>query len=85
MRNPSRLNNFYDTMKLLHQTCFPDWRWGQLIYNFTTWLQNEKHLDCFFPEETQMMEYFKEFCKTNNSKAYEQFEGVTNNEDICNN
>ena len=67
MRDPNRLNNFYDIMKLLHQSCFPDWRFGQLCSNFFGWLASEKQVDLFFPEEDKMIEYFREYCKKNSS------------------
>lgn len=61
MRNPNRLDTFYATMRNIHQTTFPDWRFGQLMYNFFSWLYSEKKIDLFFPEEDKMLEYFKEF------------------------
>ena len=64
MRDPNRLDNFYDTMKLIHKTCFPDYRWGQLMMNFLGWVQNKKG-DPFFPEEDRMLEYLKEYAKEN--------------------
>ena len=71
MRDPKRLNNFYDEFKKLHKQYFPDWRFGQLISNFFGWLSQYKGLDCFFPEEGKMIEYFREYAtgETNN-KAY---------------
>ena len=62
MRNPERLNQFYDDFKLLHQNCFPDWRFGQLCSNFFGWLASTKHADPFFPEESRMLEYLHEYC-----------------------
>lgn len=61
MRNPNRLDNFYDTVKQIHKTKFPDWRFGQLMSNFLGWVYSEKKIDPFFPEEDKMLEYFKEF------------------------
>ena len=61
MRNPNRLDNFYNTMKTIHKKSFPDWRFGQLMSNFFGWLMTEKGIDLFFPEEDKMLEYFKEF------------------------
>lgn len=61
MRDPNRLNNFYDTMRNIHKKSFPDWRFGQLMSNFFGWLYSEKKIDLFFPEEDKMIEYFKEF------------------------
>lgn len=61
MRDPNRLDNFYNTMKEIHQTTFPDWRFGQFMSNFFGWLYSEKKIDLFFPEEDEMLKYFKEF------------------------
>ena len=38
MRDPNRLNSFYNTMKKIHRKTFPDWRFGQLMSNFFGWL-----------------------------------------------
>lgn len=65
MRNPNRLDNFYDEMKKLHKKYFPDWRFGQLCFNFFAWIQHEKHRDIFFPEEEEMLNLFKEYIKGN--------------------
>ena len=61
MRNPNRLDKFYDEMKEVHKKSFPDWRFGQLMSNFLGWLYSVKGRDPFFPEEGDMIEYFKEF------------------------
>lgn len=65
MRNPNRLDAFYDEMKEIHKKSFPDWRFGQLMSNFLGWVYSEKKRDCFFPEEDEMLEYFKEFANGN--------------------
>ncbi len=61
MRNPDRLDSFYDELKNLHKNTFPDWRFGQLMSNFFGWLWSNKGIDCFFPEENRMLEYLKEY------------------------
>ena len=61
MRDPNRLNNFYDTMKNIHKKSFPDWRFGQFMFNFTRWLYIAKEVDIFYPEEDKMIFYLKEF------------------------
>ena len=61
MRDPNRLDKYYDEMKEIHKKSFPDWRFGQLISNFFGWLYTEKKKDCFFLEEGDMIEYFKEY------------------------
>ena len=61
MRNPNRLDKFYDEMKEIHKKSFPDWRFGQLMSNFLGWLYSVKGRNPFFPEEGDMIEYFKEY------------------------
>ena len=62
MRDPNRLDKFYDEMKELHKDNYPDIRFGQLILNFSSWLINEKSVDIFFPEEDKLLKYFEEYC-----------------------
>ena len=61
MRNPDRLDSFYDELKKIHKEHFPDMRFGQLCSNFFSWLASEKKVDFFFPEERQMIRYIREF------------------------
>lgn len=61
MRDPKRLDKFYDELKELHKNKVPDWRAGQLFCNFYDWLVSEKKMDMFFPEEDRLIEYFKEY------------------------
>ena len=61
MRNPNRLDSFYDEIKEIHKKSFPDWRFGQLMSNFLGWLYSVKGRDPFFPEEEDMVKYFKEY------------------------
>lgn len=60
MRNAKRLDNFYLTLKNIHQENFPDWRFGQFICNFIHWCKK----DIFYLEEdsfiTIVYEYVKE-------------------------
>lgn len=58
MRNPNRLDTFYDEFKELHKECFPDWRFGQLIINFFGTFDN----DPWFYEEDKMLKLFKDYC-----------------------
>ena len=62
MRDPNRLYNFYNEVTRLHMTYMPDWRVGQFWLNFLSWLSTEKNNDPFFPEESAMLTYLKEFC-----------------------
>ena len=61
MRDIGRLDGFYAELKRIHAEHFPDWRFGQLIINFVSWMYRDKETDIFFPEEDRMLEYFKEF------------------------
>ena len=62
MRDPERLNDFYDTLKKYHKEYFPDWRFGQLMCNFLGWYSQE-YGDPFFPEEDKIIEAFIRYCK----------------------
>ena len=60
MRDVNRLDNFYDELKKMHK-CLPDWRFGQFIINFMNWHYQKYKIDCFYIEETKMLERIKEF------------------------
>lgn len=47
MRDPNRLDNFYENFKKIHKENVPDWRFGQLISNFVSWYGK----DIFYLEE----------------------------------
>lgn len=61
MRDPNRLYGFYAELGRIHMKYFPDWRFGQFISNFNSWIYNHKDIDIFFPEEDKMLAYIKEF------------------------
>ena len=61
MRDPNRLDSFYEEFKRIHKKHFSDWRFGQLISNFFSWIYSEKKKDCFFPEETDMLALLREY------------------------
>ncbi len=63
MRDPMRLDRFYDEVRCIHKKCFPDWRFGQLMSNFLGWVYHEKKRDPFFPEEDEMIQYLKEYSR----------------------
>lgn len=64
MRDPNRLDKFYEELNKIHKEHFPDWRFGQLMMNFLGWVQATKG-DPFFPEEAVMLGYLKEYCSGN--------------------
>ena len=69
IRNPERLDLFYDELKKIHKEHFPDWRVGQLFTNFFGWLVLDKGVDQFFPEEDRMIEYIKEYVESIKNKS----------------
>ena len=61
MRDKNRLYGFYGQLCDIHRENFPDWRFGQLFYNFSVWVSEKKGRDLFFPEENVTLAYLKEF------------------------
>ena len=64
MRDPNRLDKFYNTMKALHQACFPDWRFSQLMLNFLGDIASQGK-DTWYWEEDKFIEEFRNYCKKN--------------------
>ena len=61
MRNPNRIDSFCTELaKIWHKV--PDWRFGQLICNVFGEMAADGH-NPFFPEEDEMLDYFKKFFK----------------------
>lgn len=56
MRDPERLDAFYDRIKELHKKKIPDWRFGQLIINFLS-----AYGDTFYWEEDRFLNKFEEY------------------------
>ena len=52
MRDPNRLYDFYQKLQTVHINYFPDWRFGQFMYNFFDWYGQ----DPFFLEEDKFLE-----------------------------
>ena len=63
MRDPKRLDGFYDEVKRIHKEYFPDWRFGQLMANYLRWLY-VGCADLFFLEEDWILERLKEYART---------------------
>lgn len=61
MRDPNRLDSFYEELKNLHKEHQPDIRFGQLCSNFFGWIYQNKGCDFFFIEEDEMLKLFKEY------------------------
>ena len=62
MRDPNRLYNFYNELQCIHMK-HPHMRFGQLVYNFTKWLDDTKNIDIFYLEENDLLTLFKEYMK----------------------
>lgn len=62
MRDPNRLYNFYNEVTRLHMTYGPDWRIGQFWDIFKKWLDGCKHIDIYYLEDNELLEYLKEMC-----------------------
>ena len=62
IRNPERIDVFTSELNRIWKKHFPDWRFGQLMSNFLGFIQSKKNKDPFFPEESEMLTYLKEFC-----------------------
>ena len=58
MRNPERLDTFYDELKKIHKEYFPDWRFGQFIENIRRMTRAN---DLFYYEEDSFLELVKSF------------------------
>ncbi len=64
MRDIGRLYNFHAQLQHIHVTYFPDWRFGQLIINFQSWLKREKNIeDMFYIEEIEISNFLLEFAE----------------------
>ena len=61
MRDPKRLNDFYNELCKIHKEKYTDWRFGQLMCNFIGWYYEKYLRDIFYLEEEDFIEKFKEF------------------------
>ena len=64
MRDPDRLDSFYDELKEIHKNFFPDWRFSQFFMNFCSW-----YGDPFYLEEDRFLAKVKNYIKV---MGYEQ-------------
>lgn len=65
MRDTNRLYKFYDELREIHMTYFPDWRFGQMISNVLVDWRFKTGRDIFFPEEDEIIQIFKDYIKEN--------------------
>lgn len=59
MRKIERIDEFCNELAKIWKENCPDWRFGQLMVN----VLNSMPKDPFFPEEDEMLQYFKNFFK----------------------
>ena len=69
MRDVKRLDNFYNELKQIHKTYFPDWRFGQLISNFLSYISK----DCFYWEEDRFIEELNKYVETVNASFNKRY------------
>lgn len=61
MRSPMRLDSFYDELKQIHKTYFPDLRFMQLMINYLSWHKLHYDSDGFYCEEAETMKRMHEY------------------------
>ena len=62
MRKLERIDEFTTELNRVWKTYYPDWRFGQFMSNFLGFVSGIKGVDIFFPEESEMLTYLKEYC-----------------------
>lgn len=60
MRNPNRLDEFYDRLKKVHKERFSDLRFGQFMMCVLGDMMSYGR-DPFFPEEDEMIKFIEEW------------------------
>lgn len=60
MRDAKRIHKFCNELADIWATNVPDWRFGQLMMNVLGQMQSSGR-DPFFPEEEEMIEFFRKF------------------------
>jgi len=66
MRDTKRIRKFCNELATIWETECPDWRFGQLMSNVLGKMQSEGR-DIFFPEEQEMIDYFKKYFEADKS------------------
>ena len=61
MRNKDRIDPFLEELGSVWKTKFPNWRFGQLMFNFLSSLDR----DPFFMEEDEFLKRLKEYVDVN--------------------
>ena len=65
MRDKNRIRKFCNELALIWEQECPDWRFGQLMMNVLGDMAVNGR-DPFFPEEEEMLNYFKKYFGGNN-------------------
>lgn len=60
MRDPTRIYKFCNELATIWAEKAPDWRFGQLMMNVLGEMASTGR-DPFFPEEEEMVEFFRQF------------------------
>lgn len=59
-RDPSRIYTTCNAIATIWAD-LPDWRFGQLMYNFQAYMMREKGIDIFYLEEDKFVECLREY------------------------
>ena len=68
MRDPERIPALVETLEENWSQKVPDWRFGQLMFNFLAWLAKKTDRDYFYIEDDEMSGLLDEFFKGMNSE-----------------
>lgn len=70
MRDPARINKFCDELKAIWSRV-PDWRFGQFMSNMLGAYVSETGRDIFYPEDDEMIEFFRKYINTPGNTPWE--------------
>lgn len=63
MRDVNRIPKFTKELEKIWMRYYSDLRFGQLMMNFLNYVALEHKRDPFFPEDSEMLKYLKEYAK----------------------
>jgi hypothetical protein len=85
MRDPKRLDSFYEYVREMHETYFPEKSFAYLMLDLIFWYSSIEKRDIFFPEEDDMkeiinkyVEYRKAEAKSASVSLYRFYESIKN-------
>lgn len=61
MRSIERIHPFVERIEYVWKTHFPDWRFGQFIYNLEYYIRSEKDTDIFTVEDSKFIDLVDSF------------------------